>query len=310
MSAGPVVIGTRLDVDALGADIDQAESKMRAATSSIEGGADSAATKFSTLAGAMGDVAGGLGMIGLGGFSDELEKVAPALMLVAGASDIVAVATTAMNAAWLTSPITWIVVGIVALGAALVIAYKKSETFREIVDKAFAAIRNAVGAVVDFFQAKVIPAAAAYVNAYVTAFQKVMDFAQTARAWIVDKLQAVVGFVKDLPGKITAAASGIWDGITKPFEAAYNWISEKLGWLLDKLDSARDKLSAIPGVGKLLGRVITSDGPVLGRPGPFGPPPGPTFTIQVGVGDPVEIGRAVQKVLDAYYRAGGGQVDY
>lgn len=44
----------------------------------------------------------------------------------------VAVAQLFLNSAFLASPITWIVLGVVALGAAFVILYKKSETFRNL----------------------------------------------------------------------------------------------------------------------------------------------------------------------------------
>jgi len=50
----------------------------------------------------------------------------------------------AMNAALWANPITWVVVGLVALGAALVVAYKKSSTFRDIVQRAWSGIKSAV----------------------------------------------------------------------------------------------------------------------------------------------------------------------
>ena len=59
----------------------------------------------------------------------------------------------ALNAAFLANPVVLIVAGIVALIAALVIAYKKSETFRRIVDAAFAAVKTAVLAFVDAVKA-------------------------------------------------------------------------------------------------------------------------------------------------------------
>lgn len=49
----------------------------------------------------------------------------------------------ALNAALLANPIVLIIAGLVALGVALVVAYKKSETFRNIVNGAFNAVRNA-----------------------------------------------------------------------------------------------------------------------------------------------------------------------
>ncbi|HEY9367940.1 phage tail tape measure protein, partial [Streptomyces sp.] len=55
-----------------------------------------------------------------------------------------AIAQTLLNRAMMLNPIGLIVGALVALGVGLVIAYKKSETFRRIVDGAWAGIRKAV----------------------------------------------------------------------------------------------------------------------------------------------------------------------
>lgn len=54
-----------------------------------------------------------------------------------------AVAQWILNAAWAANPIGVIVIGIIALGAVLVLAYKRSETFRNIVQATFRAIAAA-----------------------------------------------------------------------------------------------------------------------------------------------------------------------
>src|SRR5690606_27847808 len=56
------------------------------------------------------------------------------------------IAQLAMNAAMAANPIGLIVAAVVGLGAALVIAYKKSETFRNIVQGAWEGIKNAASA--------------------------------------------------------------------------------------------------------------------------------------------------------------------
>ena len=63
-----------------------------------------------------------------------------------------------LNAALDANPIGLIVVAIGALVAALVIAYNKSETFRNFIDSLWAGIQNAVGSVVDWFQSSLVPA--------------------------------------------------------------------------------------------------------------------------------------------------------
>ena len=54
------------------------------------------------------------------------------------------------TAALLANPVTWIVIGIVALIAAIVLLYNKCEWFRNIVDSIFAAIKEKFGAALDF----------------------------------------------------------------------------------------------------------------------------------------------------------------
>lgn len=79
------------------------------------------------------------------------------LIAMAVAEKAVAIATKAwsvaqliLNAAFWTSPITWIIVGIVALVAAIIYAWKNSDRFRAIVLRAWAAIRTASVAVFNF----------------------------------------------------------------------------------------------------------------------------------------------------------------
>jgi hypothetical protein len=74
-------------------------------------------------------------------------KVATVAGAIAGAAAGVATkALTAgqwlLNAALTANPIGLVVVGLVALGAGLVVAYKKSETFRKVVDASWAAVRD------------------------------------------------------------------------------------------------------------------------------------------------------------------------
>lgn len=65
---------------------------------------------------------------------------------------VVTAAQWAMNSAFLANPITLVVLAIIALGVAFVVAYKKSKTFRDFVNKMWAGIKAVTRSTVDFFK--------------------------------------------------------------------------------------------------------------------------------------------------------------
>jgi phage-related protein len=135
-----------------------------------------------------------------------------AMIASAAATQIVAVATSVwtgaqwlLNAALTANPIGIVIVLIVALVAAIVIAYNKSATFRAIV--------QAVGA------------------ALVTAFHAVVAAVQVAVAWIVGAWTQVVAAFRAAWASIQAVASTIgafftqvWNTITATARVAWNMI--------------------------------------------------------------------------------------
>ena len=108
-----------------------------------------------------------------------------------GSTTAFAFALNVLKVAFLTNPIGIVVIGLVALGAALVVAYKKSETFRDIVNGAWAAVRGSVGGVVSWFTGTVLPV-----------------------------LQAVWRGISDDAQKMWANLQTAWDGIRTGFRVA------------------------------------------------------------------------------------------
>ena len=78
-------------------------------------------------------------------FSAWAEKNPQLLAVVIGAMGLLAVSILAVNAAMMLNPAVAITAGIIALGVAVVIAYKKFESFRNVV-------RNVVNAVAGYFE--------------------------------------------------------------------------------------------------------------------------------------------------------------
>lgn len=109
------------------------------------------------------------------------------------ATKVMAAGQWALNAAMAANPIGLVVVAIAALVAGFVLAYKKSETFRTIVDAVAKAASTAIG-------------------------------------WIVDKVEALVGWVKDKLPKAFGTAKdlvlGYLDLMTKPIQIVLDLIGK------------------------------------------------------------------------------------
>lgn len=164
-----------------------------------------------------------------------------------------------LNTALAANPIGLIVIGIAALVAGFILAYRHSETFRKIVDGAM----RGVAAGVDFLKNhwKIFVTAFAFLMGgpvlagivlLITHWNKVKAVTASVWNWVSSKVGSVMTFLKNLflnftgpgllikhfdsivntvrgmPGRITKAASGMWDGIKNAFKAAINWIIR--GW--------------------------------------------------------------------------------
>lgn len=132
------------------------------------------------------------------------------ILTVVGAMKAWAAIQAVLNVLMTANPIGLVVIALAALAAGLVYAYKNSETFRNIVNKAFAGIR-AVAAVV-------FPAVKEFV---VAAFNKVRD-----------AIGSAVGFIRDKWGDIKGATQAAWsfikDKIASPIADAYSTVKDKV----------------------------------------------------------------------------------
>lgn len=118
-----------------------------------------------------------------------------------------------LNAALSANPVGLIVIGLVALVAGLVIAYKKSETFRNIVNGAFHAVSGAAKPVVNLFT-KGIPNAVSSVVRFVKSHWKPIIAIILGPVGLIvagvsghlddirDKFNGIVDFVGGIPGRI------------------------------------------------------------------------------------------------------------
>ena len=142
----------------------------------------------------------------LRGFASFLSSIDPAALGIAigmiggiaGGLWLVVKAQAAWNALAAANPVGLIIVGLVALGAALVIAYKKSETFRNAVNAGFAALKTAATSAIAFIQQ--VPAMFGQVTSAITTEVgkwKVVAFALKAMgAYFAPAFEVIKGVVR------------------------------------------------------------------------------------------------------------------
>jgi phage-related protein len=341
-------------MNATGDTAKAAGAKVDAAFDSTADHADTVASKGSQAAGALsglGDlvggkfgaamVVGGTAMQGLADAGDLVNVVtdsaivrkikdtavtigqtaahvasAVAQKALAAASKAWAAAQWLVNAALSANPIGLVVVAIAGLVAGLVIAWKKSETFRAIVTGAFDKVKAAASAAFGWVKdnwptilAILTGPIGLAVLAITKNWDKIKAGATAVKDWIVGKFDGLVGFVKGLPSRIGAATAGMWDGVKNGFRSALNWIIGKwndLHFTIPKVD--RGALGNIgtgtidfPNIPKLAkGGIVNS--PTLALIGEAGPEA--VVPLNRGAGETGRGGRGdflLERILDALH---------
>jgi TP901 family phage tail tape measure protein len=214
------------------------------------------ATRFSRLSPTWQKIimigAGFLAVVG------PMVTVVGALTTVVGflASGFIALAAGELLAA---APITLIVIGLAALAAGLIYAYKHSETFRKIVNAAFSGVRAVVGAVTGFISAhwrQVMNAAAAAINyirknwrglmlllfgpfgaaavIIIGHWHQIMNAAGAAISFIRGHWQALVSAIPVL-GPLIAAVTSHWSTFRSVAAPALGAVRSILGGIVSAL---------------------------------------------------------------------------
>lgn len=158
----------------------------------------------------------------------------------------------ALNVVMAANPIGLVVLAIAGLVVGLTVAYKRSETFRNIVNGAFQKVKNVVSGVVDWFKNTLVPV---FTTTIPNAFKATID-------WVKRNWPVILAVLTGPIGLAVLAITKNWDKITGAFKAAKDWVvgAFKTSWnavksiLMMPLELARD------GFNKLLG----PDGPIRG----------------------------------------------
>lgn len=244
----------------MASDVDAASRKADQAAGRLDGVSDSADNlddKAGRATGALGALASGFELAGPGAekygvalqsaalATDFLSGVGQSLKLITEAQWVANVKTTAstiahtaaekaraaatkaaaaaqwlMNVAMSANPIGAVIVAVIALVAAFVLAYKRSEKFRAIVQAAMK--------VATFWVRKVIDIVVALVG------------------WVKDNLPAAWSAMKDKAVAVWAAIAdkvvGFFTGLRDKAATVLGWVKDRFTWLRDKLSPITDTI--------------------------------------------------------------------
>ena len=160
-------------------------------------------TLLSVLGGVIGAVA-----VGMTAYSIAQTAMTVASKLHTAATVAEKLAVLGLNGAMLTSPVTWIVAGIVALIAVFVILWNKCEGFRNFWINLWDKIKTAFAPVIEFVK---------------SSFESFKEKLQTG---IVPALQDLCAAIKE---KVLPVLSLIWDYVQIYIQPAFEWLKTGLG---------------------------------------------------------------------------------
>lgn len=162
---------------------------------------------------------------------------AAAERIAATAKRVGAGAQWLLNAAMTANPIGLVIAAVVGLVAIFVIAYKKSETFRRIVNAAWAGIKHGAAAVWGWLKEHFVPF---FTKTIPHAFGAVID-------WVKSNWDVLLAILTGPIGLAVLVIRRNWDKITGAFKAAKDWV---VGGFKTAWNKAKDLLSGPVQAGK------------------------------------------------------------
>lgn len=133
------------------------------------------------------------------------------------------------TAALLANPVTWVVIGIVALIAALVLLYNKCEWFR-----------NAVNSVINFFKEALTAVGSVAKSVFEGIGNVIGSVMDAAKATVSEKLSNIKTAYEEHGGGISGVAAAAMEAVKGWYTAGYTFIDNLTG---GKLSEIREKFS-------------------------------------------------------------------
>ncbi|MES9790709.1 hypothetical protein ABWL24_09585 [Priestia megaterium] len=166
---------------------------------------------------------------------------------------IVTVAQNALNLSMMANPIGLIIAAIVGLGVAFVVAYKKSETFRNFINKLFDAFKTGASAVLGFLKNNWPEVLATITGPVGWAVYAVIKYWDQIKSGTITAFNAVISFFKQWGPLLLAALGGPiglavyavvkhWDMIKNATITAFNTVKK---FISDVMNGTKLLLSII-----------------------------------------------------------------
>lgn len=199
-------------------------------------------------------------------WADQLGMITPLLSAGVGVLGLITAAQWAWNAAQAASPLTWLLIGIAAIVAIIVLLATKTEWGRKAWQTAWQAMKDAAAAVGRWFRDTL------WGSWIKGAWEKIVDAGKRAWEWM-----------KALPGKLKDAFSSVTDFLFAPFRKAFNMIATAWNATVGSLSWTVP--GWVPGVG---GNTISVPNlPTFHQGGTVPGPPGADVLIRAQGGEQV-----------------------
>lgn len=189
---------------------------------------------FLAVAGTVITVVSGVGLVITKAIS-TFKMLKAGFLLVKGALTPLISSVWSFTAALLANPVTWVVIGIVALIAAIVLLYNKCEWFRNIVNNILNFFKEKLGAALEFVKG--------VFSGIGSAISSVMGAAKDTVKQTLGDMQAAY---QEHGGGIRGAAAAAVAGVRSVFSAGYNFLDNLTG---GKLTEIKNKfVSGVQGI--------------------------------------------------------------
>ncbi|GGK89110.1 phage tail tape measure protein [Mangrovihabitans endophyticus] len=236
--------------------------------------------------------------------SDWVVPLATGLGILAAAIAVVVAVQWAWNAAMALSPVTWIIIGIVALVAAIALIATKTTWFQTIWQKVwgffkavgawfagpFAGFFVMLGNKIASFAKWAWSMVARYFGFWYGLFGKVMSWGGNAVNWLRSKWNSFVSWIRGIPGRIAGSLRNMWNAIPGGFRAAMNAVIGRWNRLSFRIPSVTIFGQTIGG-----GTISTPNIPYLAEGGVVPATPGGRLIV-AGEGGEDEVVAPVSKL--------------